>query len=432
VKVTSYRELMAQQAKAAVTISGAHHSSFGGHQKETEPGKKIRGSAGWDNSISYSRALVTEPAQEMFRNARAYNQDPATLKSYREAVKTMLHENVHMLAAEGADHSQAVTEIDRPGVRPLEEGITELYSQQKLNDYIDELGLEEIAPGLKEADAVEAYPKYRPAAQTFADSIGRRSGLDSAEVISRMAVVTADQKFRVAAETIYDHSELPQVVPSDQREAAVRRIEASMKQPFGEVDHVSDSEPERRRESAKAGAEAAKAGYREVAAIQKQWTMPAPEMQRAPQSQQAQQTRGTDPSTAPETRSNGPSTAQETRSTGTPPVQETGSAAAPGEQGADSAQETASPAARSTGGGARETSGAGAGAVQEAARSGVAAGSPQQGNGAHSPELQQAMRAGLGGSAPLSGVSRLSEGEQGSRRSGAQPAQQRQGPEREA
>ena len=192
---------MAQQAKAAVTISGAHHSSFSGHQKDTEPGKKIRGSAGWDNSISYSRGLVTEPAQEMFRNARAYNQDPATLKSYREAVKTMLHENVHMLAAEGADHSQAVTEIDRPGVRPLEEGITELYSQQKLNDYIDELGLEEIAPGLKEVDAVESYPKYRPAAQTFADSIGRGGGFAASgrRALARVAASDAGWAWRVAA-----------------------------------------------------------------------------------------------------------------------------------------------------------------------------------------------------------------------------------------
>ncbi len=302
-KVTSYRELTAEQAKAAVAISGAHHSSWNGRQRDTDPAKKIRGSASWDHTINYNRQLVTEPTQEMFRNARAHNQDPATLQSYREAVKTMLHENVHLLAAEGSDHRQAMTEIDKPGLRPLEEGITELYSQQKLNDYIDELGLEEIAPGIRDADAVKSYPKYLPAAEAFTNKIGRESGLGSAEVAERMAVVTADQKFRVAAETIYDNSSLPQTVPSDQREAGVQRIEAAMKQPFSEVDKVSDTEPQRRRESAKVGAQAADAGYREVAAIQQQWTMPAPEMQVAPRSQESQQTRSTGTSTSQETRS---------------------------------------------------------------------------------------------------------------------------------
>jgi hypothetical protein len=142
----------------------------------------------------------------MFRNARAHNQDPATLKSYREAVKTMPHENVHMLAAAGTDHRQAATLIDQPGVRPFEEGITELYSQQKLNDYIDELGLEEIAPGLKTADAVKAYPKFLPAAETFTDTIARESKVDKTDLVGRLAVVTADQKFRVAAEAIYGNS----------------------------------------------------------------------------------------------------------------------------------------------------------------------------------------------------------------------------------
>jgi hypothetical protein len=412
VKVTSYRELTEQQAKAAVAISGAHHSSWNGRQQDTDPAEKIRGSAGWDHTIAYSRELVTEPVQEMFRNARAYNQDPTTLKSYREAVKTMLHENVHMLAAEGADHRQAESVIDQPGVRQFEEGITELYSQQKLNDYIDELGLEEIAPGLKGADAVKAYRKFLPAAETFTDTIARESKVDKADLVGRMAIVTADQKFRVGAETIYDNSKLPGVVPSDQREAAVRRIEAAMKQPFSEVSQVSDNEPMRRRESSKVGARAAEAGYREVAAIQQQWTMPAPEMQVSPRSQESQQTRSTGTSTTQETASHA---AQETSSAGSATTPEARSA------GAAAAQET-------SGAGALETSSAGA----PEARSTGAAEPAGVGAGARSAELQDAMRAGLGGSAPLPGATRLSEGEQGSRRSGSQPAQQRQGTEREA
>jgi hypothetical protein len=412
VKVTSYRELTQQQANAAVAISGAHHSSWNGQQGQTDPARKVRGVAEWNHTINYSEALVTEPAQEMFRNARAHNQDPATLQSYREAVKTMLHENVHMLAAEGSNHSQAEFEFRQPGVRPMEEGITELYSQQKLNDYIDELGLEEIAPGLKNADAIKSYPKFLPAADRFTDTIARKSGLDRADVVERMAVVTADQKFRVAADAVFDNSELPGVVPSDQREAAVRRIGSAMQQSFSEVDKVSDTEPIRRRESATAGARAADAGYREVAAIQQQWTMPAPEMQVAPRSQESQQTRSTGPAQAQET-----STASAQGEQGTPSPQETGGAAVH-----ESAAATMSPEARSTG-----VNGA---AVAEGANG--AGGAESGGDGARSVELENALRAGLGGSAPLSGASRLGDGEQGARRGGVQQGVERQGTERDA
>jgi hypothetical protein len=354
-----------------------------------------------------------------------------------------------MLAAEGADHSQARTEFVKPGVRPLEEGITELYSQQRLNDYIDELGLEEIAPGLKDADAVKSYPKFLPAAQRFSERIGRESGLDSEEVVGRLAVVTADQKFRAAAEIIYDHSDLPQVVPSDQREAGVRRIEAAMKQPFSEADNVSDDEPMRRRESSKVGARAAQAGYSEVAAIQQQWTMPAPEMQVSPRSQESQQTRGTGPaqaqeaSTAPARGEQGSPSPQETGGAAVEPaargggsVQEVGAAAA---TGAPEARSTGVPAVQESGGAEARSTGVGQeGGGGEARSAGVAegangaAGAESGRDGARAAELQNAMRAGLGGSAPLSGASRLAEGEQGARRGGVQAGQERQGAERDA
>src|SRR5690348_11127895 len=140
-KVTSFRELMREQAKAAVQVSGAHHSSWNErYGPRIAPDSKTGGTANWDNSISYNPRHVDERLQEMFRNARVHNQDPADLRGYRDALRVVLHENVHLLASEGREHSQAKAAFERgPGVRPLEEGVTELYSHQKLNEYIDEL-----------------------------------------------------------------------------------------------------------------------------------------------------------------------------------------------------------------------------------------------------------------------------------------------------
>jgi hypothetical protein len=178
-----------------------------------------------------------------------------------------------------------------------------------------------------------------------------------------MAVVNAEQKFRVAAETIYDNSELPGLVPENQRAAAVQRIEASMRPPFAGIADLSTSDrAQLRRQSAVAGAQAANAGYAEVRTIQEQWTRSAPEVGRGATQQQSQETQQQGPQHGP-----------------------------------------------------RRSAQTGQHAQQQA---------PPR-------ELQDAMRAGLGGTAPMSGAKRLSPDQLGSRRGGAQTAQQRQGPERD-
>ncbi|MEU4390622.1 hypothetical protein [Kribbella sp. NPDC023855] len=372
-KVTSQKELMAEQARSAVRISGAHHSSWNRRQTVADPDRKIRGAVKWDNTIEYNEAAVNEPVREMFANARVYNQDPETLRSYREAIKTVLHENTHLLAAEGTDHSDAKYAFQNiPGTRALEEGITEVYSYNNLNDYIEDLGLEEIAPGISTAEARPSYKQFTPAAQRFAESIGRRSGLESSEVVRQLAVVNAADKFRVAAEILYDNSDLAGLVPDQERDAAVRRIETAMRPAFAslrDMDHLDADQV--RRQSAKAGANSVQAAAGEMNKIRTQWTAPAPGQQvtRGPQQQASQRT----------------------------------------QQQPEQAQEVSDQSQH----GPQQ-------AVPVEARAG----------GSQSSELQNAMRAGLSGTAQMSSARPLAAGEQGARRGGGQVGQERQGPER--
>lgn len=289
-KVSSYRELMAEQANSAVRISGAHHSSWNKRLGQLDPKSKTGGVAGWDHTIKYNPRVVDEPLQEMFRNARVHNQEPADLKSYRAALKVVLHENVHLLASEGRDHAQAQHAFGhQAGVRALEESVTEIYSQQRLNDYIDDLGLDQIAPGIKDARSVPIYQQYLPAAEAYAETIGQRSGLGSDEVIERLAIVPADQKFRTAAEIMYDNSDLPGLVPSDQRAASVERIAESMRPAFAQIDQLDDNAPDRRRRQI--GGQAARNGYSEMETLRKQWAQPAPQLlqDRSQQGERGQQ-----------------------------------------------------------------------------------------------------------------------------------------------
>lgn len=370
-KVTSFQELMREQANAAVQVSGAHHSSWNKRFGPPIPQQsELGGLANWDNSISYNPRHVDERLQEMFRNARVHNQDKSVLRGYRDATRVVLHENVHLLASEGREHSQAQAAFAHgPGVHALEEGVTELYSHQRLNEYIEELGIDQIAPGIKEVKSPQVYKEYTPAVEGFADTIERRSGVERDEMIGRLAVVPADQKFKIAAEAMYDNSELPGLIPADQREQAVAQIAQAMGRQFGEVENLpDDAGPQERRT---VGAKAAGAGYKVVSQLKKQWQMPAPgqQVQRgagAEQQQAAQPERGDGPQTPAASSAPSPATAP-----------------AP-----------ASPAAP-----------------------------------ALPPDIAAAARAGMSGP-PLASASRLSPDRQGARGTGTNaPAAQRQGPE---
>ncbi|WP_328525251.1 hypothetical protein [Kribbella sp. NBC_00359] len=382
-KVTSYQELMAEQARSAVRVSGAHHSSWNGRHVAAAPERKVRGAVTWDNTIEYNDEKVNAPIKEMFANARVYNQDAETLQWYREAVKTVFHENTHLLAAEGSDHPDAMQAFKDPSVRALEEGVTEVHSYDNLNRYIDDLGLEEVAPGISSADADPSYRQFTPAARRFTEAIGRDTGLGSVEVVRRLAVVNAEQKFRVAAELLYDNSELPGMVPDQERDAAVRRIEAAMKPAFAGVDDLSKLDGDQlRRKSAKAGAAAARAGQDEIRTLKQQWNMPAPE-------QQVQRAVGPEQNRASQ---QGPAQGE---------AQGRG-ARGPGAQGPGPVSGPQEP---------MRTSG------------------PQR--PALPPDLAAAARAGLGGSQPLRSATRLAADQQGSRRTTTTPGHERQDPGRQ-
>ncbi|RZU13586.1 hypothetical protein EV645_4432 [Kribbella rubisoli] len=387
-KVTTFRELMREQANAAVRISGAHHSSWNGrYGAPIAETSKTGGTANWNHTISYNPRHVDEPLQDMFRNNRVHNQDKAELRRYRDALRVVLHENAHLLSSEGREHSQAEAAFSRePGVRPLEEGVTELYSHQALNEYIDELGIDQVAPGIKEVRTQKVYPEYTPAVEGFAERIEQKSGVQRDELIGRLAVVPADQKFKVAAAAMYDNSRLRGMIPEDQREHAIGQVAKAMSAEFARVDKLPQSADADARRAV--GMQAVVEGSKVISRLKKQWQMPAP-------GQQVQRGVGAEQGR----------TGQPERG-GTPQSQ-----SATGASLASSAA-TAAPASP---------------AASAAAASSPAPPSPPA--PALPPDIAAAARAGLSGP-PLGSASRLSADRQGARGAGASaPAAQRQGPE---
>jgi hypothetical protein len=394
-RVTSFRELMDEQANAAVQVPGAHHSSWNGRfgapiARQSDLG----GTANWDNSISYNPEHVGDRLQEMFRNARVHLQDKADLRGYRDAMRVVLHENVHLLSSEGREHSQSeATFTNSPGVRPLEEGVTELYSHQRLNDYIDELGIDQIAPGIKDVKSPQVYKEFTPAVEGFAAIVERKTGVQRDELIGRLAVVPADEKFTVAAEAMYDNSRLPGMIPPDQRDRAVGRIATAMRSEFGKVEKLPKSADAATRRAV--GMQAAAEGSKVISRLKKQWQMPAPsrQIQRGvgPEQRRATQPeRGDGPQ--PPTQSSAPASPADSVAQGTPAAHALPAQATPAAQPAQAAS------------------------ASEAAP-------------ALPPDVAVAARAGLSGP-PLTSASRLSPDRQGARGTGTSaPPAQRQGPE---
>jgi len=263
-KVTTFRQLLDEQARAAARISGARGSAFNGRTMTLDPDRKARGVAGPDGTLYYKESDVVVPLRQMFEYAQHYNQPEADLVSYRQALKTFLHENTHLLTADPRTYEASSATYVNPAVKVLEEGVTEAYAQAHLDDYINELGLEEIAPGIGGVKERPSYKAYTPAAERFAGALARGARLDQDEVLRRLAIVSMEQKYTTAAELVYDSSDLARMNLSAQdRQAAIQRISTAMQEPMAKL--VASEEksfgPEIRRQSAKTGAMAVQSGY---------------------------------------------------------------------------------------------------------------------------------------------------------------------------
>jgi hypothetical protein len=262
---------MAEQARAAVKVTGAHHSSWNKLVELLEPDDKRTGVVQWDHTIQYHPQHVVAVLQEMFDRA-GQQHDDETLKRYREALRVVFHENVHLLAAAGTSHAMAVDAYQVPANQVLDEATTEIETQNQLDDYIRELGLEAIAPRITKVRTEATYGQYVPAVREFSEALGRRAELEGSEVIRQMAVVNAENKYRVAAELMYDANKLSDLVPEPAKAAAVERIATAMQGPFQQIQDYDATDPSDLRMSALAGVQADRAAYKTVREIAAYWS----------------------------------------------------------------------------------------------------------------------------------------------------------------
>ena len=239
--VTTYDELIDQQAQAAARVMGAHHSSWNHKVALLAVDDSRRGKVDWDHTIAYHPSVLDD-LREMFDTA-GQQHAPETLARYREALRVVLHENVHLLAARGTSHAMGYDAYQQPHNEVVEEGTTELATQQELNEYIKELRLEAIAPGISTAKPRTTYNEYVPAIASFAEEVGEEIGQPTKEIVRRLASVNAEDKLPVAAGLLYD-SKVGALAPVQAKDAAVKAIVETMQPAFAEIHGYNPEDPQ--------------------------------------------------------------------------------------------------------------------------------------------------------------------------------------------
>ena len=267
--ITSFAELMRLQADLTVAVMRAHHSAWNKRYRVLPRGDDQVSKVTWDGTILYHPQDVIEPLQDMFD--RAYLQhDDETLDRYREALRTLFHENIHLLAGPGTSLTFPLDDYEGKAYKVFEEGVTERATQNKLDNFIDELGLEQIAPGIKRRQSLQAYAAYTPAVDAFSTAVGADVGLDPSEVIHRIAVVNTAEKFKVAADLLYT-KHLSQLVPETARADAISRIAEAMHGPFAAVYDYDKNDPSDLRMAGLAGRSAFRSATAEIQTIAEHW-----------------------------------------------------------------------------------------------------------------------------------------------------------------
>lgn len=270
---TSLAGLLEQHAQAALQISGAGQTAWNG--EVVEAGKGILGLAHWDGTLHLDRECVLDPLQEMYERSGEPRSD-ADLVRCREALVTLLHEQSHFLGPAGATQEAARSAFKLLGSRPLEEGVAEAWAHDHLNDYIRQLGIDKVAPGITEVRSEASYAAFVPAVRLFAADLDRRTGLPPGESLNLLSNQTAEGQWDTAVDLIYSTSRLPDVVPPD-REPTVRlHLERTLRDAFWALE---THEPSPR---SLAGSRSHAAGSRILSHLQKELTIAEHSIQPVP------------------------------------------------------------------------------------------------------------------------------------------------------
>ncbi|TWD80536.1 hypothetical protein FB561_1617 [Kribbella amoyensis] len=230
-------ELLAVHADAAIAVSGAGRTAWNG--QVVEAGDGILGLANWDGTLHLDRECILEPLRELYART-GDQQSPEALLRYREALLTVLHEQSHFLGPAGATQEAARLAFRQPGSRALEEGVAEVWAHRRLDAYLTELGIDQVAPGIERVTAEPSYQAFVPAVELLTADLDQRAGLPPGSTLDQLNRETAEGQWPMVSDLVYRSSQLPSVVPAPQEHEVRLNLEHTLRAGFAAL---ADSEP---------------------------------------------------------------------------------------------------------------------------------------------------------------------------------------------
>jgi hypothetical protein len=208
---TSADELLVMSGEAARVLADAEQSAWNG--RIAESAAPILGLAHWDGTLYLDRESILDPLHHLYEHA-GEERPASTLVSYRESLATLLHEHAHFLGPAGSSQEAAREAFTKPGSRQLEEGVTEAWAQDHLDEYIHRLGIDKVAPGIDSVQASGYYAAFVPAVRDLTSDLEFRNDLRQGEILDLLNRQTAASQMPLLVTLVYNSTRLPDLEPA--------------------------------------------------------------------------------------------------------------------------------------------------------------------------------------------------------------------------
>ncbi|GAA0962303.1 hypothetical protein GCM10009554_79880 [Kribbella koreensis] len=231
---------------AVLAEAGADKSLWNGELGYTDPAESVRGEAYGYGKLNLSEESVVRPLREMYEQ-RGQRVTEEQLIARRSAFQVVAHEFGHLAVPEEYQLADRAADIKRGDLTPIEEGTNEAWSQARTDALIDRALPRDLALQLRSVDSLRTYPGWDSAARAFADDVGAEIGVEGDEVLSVMNREARSGKGRAAADLLYEHSELPRLVPADQQTAVRAELQSKIDEGFAALKPLNDDKTVNRR-----------------------------------------------------------------------------------------------------------------------------------------------------------------------------------------
>ncbi|MGW7682094.1 hypothetical protein ACWGID_15220 [Kribbella sp. NPDC054772] len=209
---------------------------------DTDP--DFLGAADDDGNMWVSIDNILEP----LRKARDLDR-PLTggeVLEVRDAMATLTHEAVHLLAESGDESAPDAHPFDA-AAEADNEGRTEHWTLVNLDGVIHDVfpyaGLEAVEAEVLAETSIDAYPAYTPAARDLDQALAERSGLTSAEVTQKLILADDVQRWNVAVDLVIDERLVkPGLMPEAHRAEVRKQLIAPLHAALSGLEAVEDDE----------------------------------------------------------------------------------------------------------------------------------------------------------------------------------------------